>query len=941
MATEVHPPLLTTKLAVPPVRPRLVSRRRLTKQLGRALDRKLTLISAPAGFGKTTLVCDWLSEAGFRSDDGLLPDSASTQRRAVWLSLDPDDNDPARFLAYLTAALQTVEPEWGQMAHEFLRSPQPPPATRLLTLLINEVASAPWRLVLVLDDYHVITARPVHDVLGHLLDHMPPNLHLIVLTRADPPLSLARRRAQGELIEIRQADLCFSAEETAAWLNDIMGLGLIPEQVSALCDRTEGWIAGLVLAALSLQRLSDAEGVASFLKAFAGSHRYVMDYLVEEVVSQQPREVQSFLLQTSILDRMSGPLCDAVTGRSGSQGVIEGLDQANLFVIPLDDQRRWYRYHPLFADLLRDRLHHLQPELVPVLHRRASEWCECHGFVVAAVSHAVSTSDPRYAAALIERQVWTLLDRGEMVLITSWLRHLPEKEIRARPFLCLARAWAELYDPSQSMRSAAEVADQWVTAAEGAAADLGDSAPDRGRFASHVAALCARLAWRRGDAPEDVLKAGRRALRTIPQDDLHLRSIVLYVLGSTHGGLAHERAAIEALAEAQEAAEASGNLRIALLAASIRGYFAYLQGHLHEAAATCRHVLSKYVEPDEESGRALPMAGAVYVVLGGVLLEWNELGEAERILSRGMKLLERVGHVDPFISQWGYEAQVRLRKRCGDIAGAQALIGQIQGMVPAEDSFAAVQQVRLWLWQAGQDRHALNAAAQWVKDHHLALDFSGRHSRTQLALARLLIAQRRASPSGSSPGATQERADLDRILRSLEGQFQAASEMRRVPWMLETGLLQGLARQAWNDGEGALMALSKALDLARTEGHMGIFLDEGEPMRQLLISAAAQGIMPEYAARLLAAFRDMPGLRLVQPLSLPASGLAEPLTQRELEVLRLISAGLRNQEIADHLVISLATVKRHISNLYGKLGVTHRTQAVARAREMDLLQSTD
>jgi LuxR family maltose regulon positive regulatory protein len=938
METEVRPPLLTTKLAIPPVRPRLVSRPRLTKQLGRALDRKLTLISAPAGFGKTTLVCEWLSDSGIRSDHGSAPEPDPMHRRVAWLSLDPSDNDPARFLAYLAAALGTVEPEWGGAAREFLHSPQPPPATRMMTWLINEIAAEPLRLVLVLDDYHVITARPVHDVLAHLLDHAPANLHVIILTRADPPLSLARRRVRGELIEIRQADLCFSAEETAAWLNDIMDLGLTPGQISALRQRTEGWIAGLVLAGLSLKRLADVEGVASFVGAFAGSHRYVMDYLLEEVVSQQPQEVQSFLLQTSILDRMSGALCDAVTGRSGSQEIIEGLDQANLFVIPLDDRRHWYRYHALFADLIRDRLHHLQPELVPELHRRASEWYERHGSVVAAVSHALSTSDSQYAAALMERQVWTLLDRGEMVLITSWLRHLAEGEIRARPFLCLARAWGELYDPSRSMRSAAKAADQWVTAAEGAmTAGLGDSSPDQGRFASHVAALRARLAWRRGDTPEEVLEAARHALRTIPQDNLHLRSIVLYVLGATYGGLAHEQAAIEALAGAQEAAEASGNLRIALLSACIRAYFAYLQGHLQHAAETCWHVLREYVEPYEESGRVLPMAGAVYVVLGTVLLEWNELGEAERTLVKGMKLLERVGHVDPFISQWGYEAQVRLRKHCGDILGAQALFGQMKQVVPADDSFAAVQQVRLWLWQAGQDRNALSAAVRWAEERQIELDYSGRHSRTQLALVRVLIAQRRASPAASSRGAD----DLDRILRVLEGQFQAASEIQRVPWMIETGLLQALARQAWNDGEGALAALHKALDLARPEGYMRIFLDEGEPMRQLLILAAARGIMPEFVTRLLAAFRDTPGLGSTQPRPMPTSGVAEPLTERELEVLRLIAAGLRNQEIADHLVISLATVKRHISNLYGKLGVTHRTQAVARAREMDLLYSTD
>ena len=415
-------PILATKLYIPPPRPKVVLRPRLIERLNEGLDRKLTLISAPAGFGKTTLVSEWV---------------AGSERPAAWLSLDEGDNDPTRFLTYLVAALQTIAPDIGEGVLSVLQSPQPPPTESILTALLNEITAVPDDFVLVLDDYHVIDARPVDAALTFLLEHLPPQMHLVITTREDPQLPLARLRARGQLTELRAADLRFTPSEAAAFLNEVMGLNLSAEDIAALETRTEGWIAGLQLAALSMRGREDVPG---FIRAFAGDNRYIVDYLVEEVLQRQPERVRSFLLQTSILDRLSGPLCDAVTGQEEGNALLEALERGNFFVVPLDDRRHWYRYHHLFADVLHAHLMAEQPDQVPTLHRRASEWYEQHGSAADAIRHALAAEDFERAADLVELAVPAMRRSRQEATLLGWLKALPDELIQCRPVLSVAYA---------------------------------------------------------------------------------------------------------------------------------------------------------------------------------------------------------------------------------------------------------------------------------------------------------------------------------------------------------------------------------------------------------------------------------------------------------------------------------------------------------------------
>lgn len=920
--------LLRTKLHIPPRKLKLVLRPRLIEKLNAGLNHKLTLVSAPAGFGKTTLLSEWIRQVG---------------QPTAWLSLDPGDNDPHRFWRYVTAALQTVDATVGQMVLGALESPPYPPLDAIVTALINELIEVPTPLVIVLDDYHAVEAELVHATMNSLLDHLPPQLHVVIATREDPPLSVSRRRGRSELIEVRTADLCFTIDEATDFLNTCMDLNLPAEDIAALTGRTEGWIVGLQMSALSMTGLTPSEK-HGFIAAFTGDDRYIGDYLVEEVLRHQPSHIRSFLLRTSILERLSGSLCGAVTGRDDSQVILAALEQSNLFVFPLDNQRHWYRYHHLFADLLCRRLHDTTdvPD-IRRLHLRASEWYEHEGFIAEAVSHALDTSDPQYAAAFIKRHAPTMLDRSETLLALHWLQALPEELIRACPFLCLSRAWSELYHPSRSMKDSAECAEQWVQDAETAwDARLRDQdEPDtidratQNRFSGNVAALRARLSWRRGEPAPKTIELVNQALHVIPEEDLHLRSIVLYVLGSA---LLDETAAIQPLIEARRAGEASGNLRIALLATCIQACYIASQGQLQHAAAICREALRSIAEPFEKAGRPLPIAGAVYIALGGVLQEWNDLEESERALSKGMALIKLVGYIGPSIRRWGLEALVRLKMHQGDIAGALDLIEQMDHVEPGDASFAAMLRARLWLWQAERDPRCLAAATRWADEQQLKLDRCGWRDGERLTLARLFIAQRRANRSVSKSPSAQTQPDLQPLLRWLDEQLQAAQKANKLQWMIEVLILRAMALEAQDETNAALSALQRALALAEPSGFVLLFVDEGTPMARLLYKAAELRISPEYTGKLLAAFGHVES-----PQPLPAlrpeadSPSVEPLTEREFQVLQLIAEGLSNREIAQQLFLSPHTVRIHASNIYSKLGVGNRTQAVARASRLGIL----
>jgi LuxR family maltose regulon positive regulatory protein len=926
------PSLLRTKTYVPAVRAKVVSRPRLIERLN--AGRKLTLVSAPAGFGKTTLVGEWLRQR---------------EHPAAWLSLDKDDNDPVRFWQYVVAALQTVDDSIGRAAQAALQSPQPPALEALVTALINDLAVTPRPLILVLDDYHVIETKAIHDSLDFLLDHLPPQLRLVITTRADPPFSLSRRRGRSELVEVRMAHLRFTSEEAAEFLNACMGLDISAEDVAVLDNRVEGWIVGLQMAALAMKAPLLQEGDASsrheFVLAFAGDDRHVADYLMEEVLQRQPAHLQTFLLQTSILERLCGPLCDAVTGREDGQDTLAALEQSNLFIVPLDNRRQWYRYHALFADLLRWRLRQSSParkgegEGIEALHLRASCWYERESFIAEAVSHALAASDFERTADLIEEHVLAALLRSEVPLVHSWLKALPKDLLRTRPMLCAFYALSTLLAPPYGAE-AAKLADEWLQEAEkGLAAPAGDmDQATRDMLAVYVAVFRAYQARIRGDEPQTVVELSSRALELLPEDSLPIRSALVFNLGVAYQALDQDETAEETLVEARQLAEACGNYYIACLATRFQAVIVRKHGRLHEAAALCRETIQAIGGSGQEE-RHFPVLGVVYVTLGEILLEWNDLEEADRALAKGLEL-------NALTSEWhlqmlGYFALSRVKQAQGDLGKAFAVLERARALSPRAAPWVACVQAALQLAQAEDDPRRLAAVSRWLQERGVDLESTAFHWRRsaydeKLVLVRLLIAQRRAhqSASGRSAGGPP---NLQPVLRFLDAQRQLVEEGDRVEWNICISVLQALAWQALGNTPSALDALERALALAEPGGYVRTFLDGGTAMAALLRQTKAQKAMPGYVGRLLAAFGEMvPG----EPTHPGAALLIEPLTPRENEVLQLLAAGASNAQIAEELFITVNTVKRHITHILGKLGVENRTQAAMRARELGLISES-
>jgi len=901
----------------------LVPRPHLVRQLeeGLYLGRRMTLISAPAGFGKTTLLSDWLQQ---------------TDRPAAWLSLDEGDNDLARFLAYLIAALQRIDPQIGQTAQAMLQAPrgasQPEP---LLTTLVNDIAATAKPFILVFDDYHLIEASPIHQAVSFLLDHLPPlpqGMHLVMATRADPPLPLARLRGRGQMTELHAADLRFTPDEAEAYFNDTMALALSAEHVAALEQRTEGWIVGLQLTALALQgtlSLQGQENVADFVRAFSGSQRYVLDYLTEEVLNRQPREIQAFLLQTAILDRLTGSLCDAVIGDQGigesgnrkpgpdprfpdsplsrspdSQAVLEHLEAANLFLVPLDEQRRWYRYHHLFADILRQRLEREMGDRVPELHRRASAWYEQEGLIAEAIGHALTCGDFERAAHLIQEAGWATFTRGEMTTVLGWIALLPHHVVRANPQLGVLHAWA--------MAKSGDL--------DGAERCLREF--DGDRHHGEVTAVRAYVAGVRGDLPQAV-ELSQQALALLPAEDLVVRAIVAQNLGVAYHWRGDPAAAIQALTEAVALSRAAGQSFQTLTALAILGRAYEMQAALHQAMDTYREALELGRGVDR---RPAPFACMAYVGRAGVLYEWNDLAAAGQHALEGVRLSELGGFIAYQV--FGHALLARVCEAQGDRDGALENIGHAERLGQGSDyalvtALATELRVRLWLAQGN-----LLAAARWAQGRQLqpADELDAASEVEQMAVARTLIAQGR----------------LDEALRLLASLLEAAQAAAQTAHVIKVRALQALALQARGEDGRALSALEQALSLAEPEGYVRTFVDEGAPLARLLTQileaqrkgrdALAVGIAPGYVGRLLAAFGQS------HPAPAPvALALVEPLTERELEVLRLIAGGLSNREIAQQLVVAVSTVKSHINHLYGKLEVKNRTQAVARGRTLGLL----
>ena len=900
-------PLLETKLHVPRWRRGLVARPVLSERLSRGAESALTLVSAPAGFGKTTLLAEWLAVA------------AAGGRSVAWLSLDQRDNDPASFWTYLVAALNTGVP--GEGAGSLLQPPRPPNEAGLVALL-NDLDSISNDVVLVLDDYHVIDARGVQDGMAFLLEHLPPQIHLVIASRTDPALPLARLRGRGELAEIRAADLRFTPGEAAAYLNGVMGLALTAADVAALEGRTEGWIAALQLAALSMQGRED---VTAFIDGFAGDDRYIVDFLAEEVLQRQPEHVQHFLLQTSILDRLSGPLCDAVTGQDGGKAKLTALERGNLFLVPLDDRRRWYRYHQLFADVLHARLRDEQPDDVPELHRRASGWHEQNGEPSEAIRHALAAGDFGRAADLIELAIPAMRRSRQEAAVLGWLGLLPGEVVRVRPVLSVGFAGALLAGGEfDGVEARLRDAERWLDGAtdirQGSpvpAAEMVvvDDAEFR-RLPAEIELYRAAQALVRGDGPGTVRHA-RRSLELSPADDhlgrasaAALTGLASWASGDLEAG--HSGYA-ECMAGLRRAGHIADTFGCAIALADIRR----TQGRLGEAMRTYEQALQRASEP---GGPVLRGTADMYVGMSEVHRERDNVPAATQQLLRSQELGEHTG-----LPQNRYRwrvAMARIREAEGDLGGALDLLNEAERLYVG-DFFPNVRPVPALRARLRVAQGELGEALGWARERGLSFDDDLSYLREfeHITLARVLLARY-----------TAERAErsIQEAARLLERLRQAAEEGQRTGSVIEILVLQALTRQARDDVPAALAALRRALTLAEPEGYVRIFADEGPPMASLLRAAAKLRIAPGYVRRLLAAVNKTED-------GTPASqGLTEPLSERELDVLRLLGTDLGGPEIARELIVSLNTVRTHTKNIYAKLGVNNRRAAVRRARELDL-----
>lgn len=881
--------LLSTKFHIPRARENAVSRPRLTERLlsnlkGRG---KIILVSAPAGFGKTTLLSELVMSIPYP---------------CAWVSLSAGDNDPIQFWSYLIAAFQSIQPEVGGAALGLLQTPQLPPDETVPTILINDLVRLKRTIVLVLDDNHTIQNASVHSGMCFLLEHLPENLHVIISTRIDPPMPFARFRARDQLIEIRAADLRFTIEETEAFLQQTMGLNISIEDIASLEESTEGWIASLQLAALSLQGREDPH---SFVSAFTGSHHYILDYLVDEVLNSQPDYVREFLLKTSILDRMNASLCDAITAYGNSQEVLEKLEQENLFVIPLDEERRWYRYHHLFADVLRHRLGQIYKDHLSPLHSCASAWFEQNGWIAEALHHSLAAGDQERAAGLVENNALPMLMRGELTTVLNWINSV-EALLPSHLWMAICQAWAlTLTGQVDPVEQILQTAEQQVLLLK-----QSDKLED---LVGNIAAIRAYRASLLGD-PIPAIQFSHEALRHLSESNLAIRSVVTLTLAVACWANGDVEGAENAYKEVKRTGIAAGNINAAIGGLSSLGNLLVVRGQLHQALETYREAIQLATHPD---GPLLPVAGAAYVGLSLVSYEWNDLEAAHAYAQHSVELCQKWGNAQSLVIAYIVLAQA-LQAR-NDLEHTEQVLNQAEILMRTAHTSSLVvgwvEAYRASLWLAEGN---LDSAVRWAQKNQPDRGGGIPYLRSILnrTYLRVLLAKKDFDSA---------RALLQQLLPRAEGTGQAGT-------MIELLVLQALLFQANDQRSEALQTLERVFSLAHSEDYVRVFLDEGEPMAELLRCAGSQGVLPKYVTRLLSEYDRSSSIRRVsqQPL-------IEPLSERELEVLCLIAEGLSNQAIAQKFVLSVGTVKAHTASIYRKLNVTSRTKAVARARELKLM----
>ena len=916
--------LLTTKLFLPAARTDLVRRSRLTERLNQNLQLKLTLISAPAGFGKTTLLGEWIP---------------ASPRCVTWVSLDKGDNDAMRFWSYVIASLQLLRNDLGKKTQALLNSPHPPTFEIILTSLANEINAFPEAFALVLDDYHLIEAQPIHAGLALLFEHLPRNMHVIITSRADPPLPLPRLRARREMMELRAHDLRFTLAESTTFLNEIMKIGLAEKDIAALDHRTEGWIAGLQLAALSLQGRDD---VSAFIKAFTGDDRYILDYLIEEVFRRQPEPIQDFLLQTSILERLCGPLCDAVLNADwgwqiadeengtrnqqseirNSQAMLEHLERANLFIVPLDDKRQWYRYHHLFADLLRFRLQQQKSGTRRELHLRASLWHEQNGLFSQAIDHALAAEEWSRAADMIERlMLMPMFRQGRYATLQVWLEKLPESELQTKPDLCFWYAWALLISDRR------EEYEQPLRLAERAWQSQANT-----HKLAQIHVIRGMEVYFKAQAQETIALA-QSALRDLAEDDRFNRGIAYLLLGGGYSVAGKVAEATTALLAACANSRETGDLSIELAATEELGYVQMLQGKLCDAVKTYQDVLRRH------DNRFHNQAIRANIGMGVIHRAWNDLEASRRYLASALEIDRQTGFGKKW--PWLHVENSRTLALTGEMESAVAEMNRAIELGEQAGNHRIVREARAYLARFALAEGNLIAVEKWLaqckvrddNDIHEGLEVE------YLTQARWLFSQ-------------DEYAAAVRLLQRLR---QAAETDGRMSSVVECLTLEALALHAQRQVEPACSCLAKVLILAEPENFVRVFVDEGAPMAELLRqflraqqkgnSPGANQLLQSYAIKLLAEFPPEQVPAAIQThktaTGLPASYLVDPLSERELEILKLVAEGFSNQEIGRKLFVATSTVKRHVNNIYAKLNVHSRTQAVAKGKELRILGESE
>jgi LuxR family maltose regulon positive regulatory protein len=894
-------PLLKTKIAIPQHRIDLVNRPRLIQKLNDGVKGKLTLLSAPAGFGKTTLLGEWVHQC---------------RCPVAWFSVDKGDNDPAYFLTYTIAALQTIEESIGQTALQLLYTPQLPPFETIVVALINSLTLFAKDFVLVLDDYHHIESKPINDILVFLLENLPERMHLVLATRSDPSLSLSRLRSQQELTEIRAADLYFTTDETSLYLQKCMQINLSHEEIALLESRTEGWITGLQLAALSMK---DRNDLSRFITDFTGDNRYIVDYLMEEVLNRQPEHIQTFLLATSILDPISASLCDAVIGKKNSQQMLDLLEQENLFIFSLDEKRNWFRYHKLFADSLRQRLYQLNRDQVPEFHKRACDWYDQNGLKYEGIEHALAAQDFERAVYLLEEIAESVWDRGQQVKLVEWFDSLPRGILSSRPLLCVLHARALVMSGQQKKAEKCLLAAEQIL--KSPSNEVIEILPDgtsyqhvfdREKLQGKISAVWALMSMYKGDVPH-VIQYSQEALSMLPQEDLTWRGVATTTLGMAHGwaGDGNMKKAEQAFSDAISISLRANNISFYLFAGLALAGIQTYQGRMGEAEDLCRRLLQKA----EEYGMSQTgNVASILSILGGILCEKNDFERGLPYLKKGLELA-RLSH-DLIALQGIRLNMLRVLILKKDLSEAIQMIHQIEKdaqkfhLPPWMIHTVSAYKAQIWLLSG-----KLDSALQLVKERGLGINnkLISRMEPEYVILARVLIAQ-------NKPG------EADVLLQRLIKNAMAGD---RIVVAIQMHLVRILSLSALGHQDAAVGELKKALALAEPGGFINIFVFEGQTVEALL-----EKIQPErknpYVRRIMMAFKSSKS-------SKREGVLIEPLSERELDVLQLLSTGLSNQEIADRLYISLNTVRTHTKNINSKLNVHSRTQAVAKSKELGII----